>query len=302
MNRLLRSDFLPTTIWLGWRRWVLLGIGITGIYLLGLIRLATDAELAFASLALFPVLISSWLGGRWSGWLMASAAAFMWTVADIFSERVFSSQWIPWLNGLVRFTTYAVVVILVEAVRHLLEREREHATRDALTGLLNRRALLLAGASEVERARRYQSPLTVVFLDLDYFKSLNDTRGHDVGDLALKETGKALLEATRNSDYVSRLGGDEFVVVFPEVGFEAAAAAGHKIFESVNVALHAYPPVRASVGVAWFGDVNQGFPSMLKAADELMFEVKAGGKNDIFIRNCSNLKKEQSLSSLSVPR
>ncbi len=291
MNRLLRSDFLPTTIWLGWRRWVVLGIGITGIYLLGLIRLATDAELAFASLALLPVLIITWLGGRWSGWFMASAAAFMWTVADIFSQREFSSQWIPWLNGLVRFITYAIVVILVEAVRLLLERERELATQDALTGLLNRRSLLLAGASEVERARRYQSQLAVVFLDLDNFKSLNDTRGHDVGDEALKTTGKALLGATRNSDYVSRLGGDEFVVVFPEVGFEAAAAAGQKIFESVNTALNAYPPVRASVGVAWFGNVDQEFPSMLKAADELMFEVKAGGKNNMLARKCSETER-----------
>lgn len=287
MNRLLRSDFLPTTIWLGWRRWVVLGIGITGIYLLGLIRLATDSELAFASLALFPVLIITWLGGRWSGLFMASAAAFMWTVTDIFSERAFSSQWIPWLNGLVRFITYAIVVILVAAVRFLLEREREHATQDALTGLLNRRALLLAGASEVERARRYQSQLAVVFLDLDNFKSLNDIRGHDVGDQALRTTGKAMMEATRNSDYVSRLGGDEFVVVFPEVGFEAAAAAGHKIFEYVNAALNDYPPVQASVGVAWFGNVDQEFPSMLRAADELMFEVKAAGKNNIIVRTCS---------------
>jgi diguanylate cyclase (GGDEF)-like protein len=287
MNRLLRSDFLPTTNWLGWRRWVVLGIGITGIYLLGMIRLATDAELAFASLALFPVLIITWLGGRWSGWFMAVTAAFMWTVTDIFSDRVFSSQWIPWLNGLVRFITYAIVVILVAAVRLLLERERELATQDALTGLLNRRALLLAGASEVERARRYQNQLAVVFLDLDNFKSLNDTRGHDVGDQALKTTGKAMLAATRNSDHVSRLGGDEFVVVFPKVGFEAAVAAGHKIFESVNEALNKYPPVRASVGVAWFGNIDQEFPSMLKAADELMFEVKAGGKNNILARECS---------------
>lgn len=163
MNRFLRVDLLPTTIWLGWRRWVALGIGITGIYLLGLIRLATDAELAFASLALFPVLIITWLGGRWSGLFMAVAAAFMWTGADIYSEREFSSQWIPWLNRLVRFITYALLVILVATVRLLLERERERATRDALTGLLNRRGLLLAGASEVERARRYQSQLAVVF-------------------------------------------------------------------------------------------------------------------------------------------
>lgn len=96
-----------------------------------------------------------------------------------------------------------------------------------------------------------------------------------------------MLAATRNSDHVSRLGGDEFVVLFPEIGFDAAAAAGSKIFESVNAALNAYPPVRASVGVAWFEVANQEFPSMLKAADELMFEVKAGGKNNILARKCS---------------
>lgn len=288
MKRLFRSDFLVPTFWSGWRRWVVLGICISFIYLLGEIRSATDAELTFASLALLPVLVIAWIGGRWPGLSMAVIAAAMWSVADIHSGRMFSSQWIPWANGLVRFLTYALVVILAAEVRFLLEREREHATQDELTGLLNRRAFLRAGISEVERARRYRSQLAVVFLDLDNFKRLNDARGHQVGDQALKTAGNALLGATRKNDHVSRLGGDEFAVVFPEIGFDAAVAAGNKIFDSVNMSLNAYPPARVSVGVAWFQDVDQEFSTMLKAADELMYAVKAAGKNNILAKSYPN--------------
>lgn len=211
-------------------------------------------------------------------------AAFMWSVADFYSGRTFSAQWVPLVNGLVRCFTYALVVLLVSEVRMLLERLRESATVDSLTGLLNRGALLRAGSVEVERARRYHSQLAVVFLDLDNFKTLNDTNGHDVGDKALQATGKAMIESTRRSDYVSRLGGDEFAVVFPAIDFDSAVAAGNKLFKNVNLTLDPYPPVRASIGIAWFQDADREFEAMLKAADEIMYTVKAKGKNNLLVR------------------
>ena len=281
------SDFLYGAFWKGWRRWAVWSVCIGAVVLLGWFRTTTDAELAFASFTLFPVLFIAWLGGKRNGLFMAFLGAAMWAVGDIAAERQFSAAWIPWANAATRLFTYSLVAILAAEVRLQFQREHEHANRDALTGLLNRRAFLDAGKRETERSKRYAHPLTVVFIDLDDFKQLNDTTGHDAGDAALQATAQALLGALRSNDRVARLGGDEFAILLPEIGYDEAAEAGRKILVAVNGALREFPQVGSSVGVAWFGEADRAFPAMLKAADELMYEVKAGGKNNLSCRRLS---------------
>ncbi|BCB27207.1 hypothetical protein SKTS_20930 [Sulfurimicrobium lacus] len=285
------SKFLLGTFWTGWRRWAAWSICIGAIFLLGALRSATDADFTFASLVILPVLAIAWIDGKRNGLLVAFLAAAMWTVADIAAERQFSTQWIPWSNALTRLMTYSLVALLAAQVRLQFEREHELATRDALTGLLNRRAFLEAGSAEVERAKRYARPLTVIFLDLDDFKQLNDAKGHDAGDAALQATAKALLSTLRSSDRVARMGGDEFAVLLPEIGYDAAVEAGRKISIAVSAALAAFPPVKASLGIAWFGEADRLFPEMLKAADGLMYEVKESGKGDMRPRRFSAMNK-----------
>ena len=263
------------------------------ILVLGLIRKATDAEFAFASLALVPVLFTAWISGKWGGLLTAALAAGMWAVGDIASERQFEALWIPWANAITRMVTYSLVALLAAQVRFHFEQEHEHATRDALTGLINRRAFLEAGLSEVERSERYSHSLAVIFLDLDNFKQLNDTRGHEAGDAALQATAQALVRALRISDRVARLGGDEFAVLLPEIAYDEAVEAGSKLNLVVNGALRNFPPVTGSIGVAWFGKVDRAFPEMLRAADELMYEVKEQGKANMRSRRFPCLKQAE---------
>ncbi|MEN6587526.1 MAG: GGDEF domain-containing protein, partial [Sulfuricella sp.] len=144
---------------------------------------------------------------------------------------------------------------------------------------------------EVERAKRYARPLTVIFLDLDDFKQLTDTKGHNAGDAALQATAKALLSTLRSSDRVARMGGDEFAVLLPEIGYDAAVEAGRKISIAVSKALEAFAPVKASLGIAWFGEADRMFPEMLKAADGLMYEGKESGKGDMRPRRFSAMNK-----------
>lgn len=275
------SEFLLASFWTGWRRLAAWVVCVASILLLGALRTATDADLTFASLAILPVLTISWIDGRRSGVLMALLASSMWTIGDLSLEQEYSARWIPWANELTRLMTYILVALLAAQLRLQFEKEHEYATQDALTGLQNRRAFLEMGASEVERSKRYQHPVAVIFLDLDDFKQINDTRGHDAGDAALRATAKALKGALRSSDRLARLGGDEFAVLLPETGYEAAEEAGRKISVSVNSALKEFPPVKASIGVAWFGRVDGQFAEMLKAADALMYEVKQAGKGDM---------------------
>ncbi|MEQ1517692.1 MAG: GGDEF domain-containing protein [Usitatibacteraceae bacterium] len=251
------------------------------IVLLGAIRAATDAAFTFASLALLPVLLIAWVGGRAHGVFVAFLAALMWAIGDFVAERQFSAPWIPWANTATRFLTYALVAVLAAQVRVLLQREREHATLDSLTGLKNRRAFLEAGASELDRLRRYRRPVAIIFLDLDDFKAINDTKGHDVGDSALRAAANALSATLRGSDLVGRLGGDEFAVLLPEIGYEEAIAAGLKTSEALNASLRDYPPVQNSTGIAWFEEVDHDLAAMLEEADKLMYLAKADRNHGI---------------------
>ena len=291
MHKLNTSDLLHANFWGGWQRWATWSICIGMIFLLGALRTETDVELAFASLALFPVLVIAWIGGKRNGLLMAFFAAAIWVVADVVTVRHFSSSWIPWVNAITRFATYSLVALLVAKVHKQLEREYELATCDALTGLKNRRAFLDAGAFEVERSKRYAHALSVVFLDLDNFKQLNDTKGHDAGDAALQVTAKALIDTLRSNDRVARLGGDEFAILLPEIGYDEAVEAGRKISVAVNSALRDFSPVTGSIGIAWFGEIDRTFPAMMKAADELMYEVKKSGKGDIRSQHFATMSK-----------
>jgi diguanylate cyclase (GGDEF)-like protein len=293
MEKIKIAHFLLATFWTGWRRWVAWAVCVAAIVLLGILRTATDADFTFASLVILPVLAIAWIGGRKQGLLAAFLASAMWTVADLVTERQFTTQWIPWTNAATRLMTYCLVALLAAQVRRQFEREHTHATRDALTGLHNRRMFLEYGAVEVERAKRSTFSLSVIFLDLDDFKQLNDTQGHDAGDAALRATAKALLGSLRASDGVARLGGDEFAVLLAEIDYADAVKAGEKILREVNAALEDFPPVKASLGVAWFAAADRLFPEMLKAADGLMYEVKEKGKGDVLTRRFATVKESE---------
>jgi diguanylate cyclase (GGDEF)-like protein len=279
MTRLPTSDFLMRDFWAGWRRWAAWTAYAASVLLLGKLRSSSHAEFSTESLALLPVIAIAWLGGQGNGLIAACIAALTWLMEDIFGGYRFSSSWIQAANAATHLTTYSLVAFLVSKVRLQIQREHEQATRDVLTGLLNRRAFFSAGAIEVERSRRYEHPLAVFFLDLDHFKLLNDTRGHEAGDLALRKTADSLLASLRSTDQVCRLGGDEFAALLPEIGYDEAIEAGKKIAAAVNKALADFPPVTASIGLAWFGADDRNFPEMVKVADKLMYEAKTAGKS-----------------------
>lgn len=250
----------------------------------GLVRHATDAEYAFSSLALIPVIIVAWVCGRNSGVFLSVLAAAIWGIADVTSSHIFSAEWIPIINALTRAATYIFIVFIISWVKNLLSRIDDMAAHDPLTGLLNRRAFLEFGEEEIERSRRYGHKFAVVFLDLDNFKKLNDSRGHLVGDRALKAVSAALENTLRASDIVARIGGDEFSILLPEVDYDSAIEAGNKILLAIRTAMKDYPPVSASIGVAWFATPMQSFQDMLDIADGLMYETKQQGKGEIMAR------------------
>ncbi len=267
------------------RQWFVWLTCFAVIFLLGIVRNVTEAEFAFSSFAILPIAVTAWFCGRKAALTLSCVATAMWAYTDLTSGQQFLIPLIPWINALTRLILYGLISLLVAHVRMQYSIERERATLDVLTGLLNRRAFLEVGNAEVTRALRYAHSMAVIFIDLDNFKQLNDSRGHEVGDHALRATSEALRGILRSSDRACRLGGDEFSVLVPEIRFDAAVDVGIKIADALKIALNDFFPVTASIGVAWFDSGETSFSEMLKASDHLMYEVKKGGKGNVLARH-----------------
>jgi diguanylate cyclase (GGDEF)-like protein len=163
------------------------------------------------------------------------------------------------------------------------EQMRHFAEHDDLTGLWNHRIIVERLRQEVERSRREGSPLSVILVDLDHFKQVNDTFGHPSGDLVLQEIGAIFQSAVRSYDWVGRYGGEEFLLILPGSGFAGAHLRAEELRAAVQRA-HIHDgerviPVTASFGVA------SGFPShyevLINAADAALYRAKDNGRNCI---------------------
>ena len=163
------------------------------------------------------------------------------------------------------------------------EHIRHQAYHDALTGLPNRLLLHDRLGHAIEVAKREQSQVAVMFIDLDRFKVVNDSLGHDVGDLLLIEITERLKECLRKSDTVARLGGDEFVVVVSDFdGIGEVAEVADKILRAVALPLtlkNHEVQVGASVGIAFFPQDGEDVTALMKDADTAMYRAKGGGRN-----------------------
>jgi two-component system, cell cycle response regulator len=175
----------------------------------------------------------------------------------------------------------------LESTRADNRRLEELATTDSLTRLMNRRALLERLNAEVDRARRFKSHLSLLMLDLDHFKSVNDRHGHLVGDAILRQTGGLLSGAVRTIDVVARYGGEEFVLILPETALEGAVTFAERLRERVDE--HAYEldaertlHLTCSVGVATFPtEFVLSTEDLFARADEALYRAKSGGRNQV---------------------
>lgn len=153
------------------------------------------------------------------------------------------------------------------------------ASSDSLTGLKNHQAILDATKEECERYRRYDHPLSLIMLDLDNFKSVNDELGHQAGDMLLKMVADVLNNSCRATDLIGRYGGEEFVVVCCETTLDEAVQLAERIRLNIESASEKQPkPVTASFGVA-VAQPGVTAERLIGAADQALFDAKGGGRN-----------------------
>mgnify|MGYP000936757248 CR=1 FL=1 len=181
-------------------------------------------------------------------------------------------------------------------VNSLLYAEMEHlATTDTLTGLLTRHQFFNLGEIEVDRAIRYNRPLSLVMVDIDHFKNINDTYGHMIGDQVLRTLSvECFLSVLRKMDLAGRYGGEEFVFLLPETTLSCAVSAAERIRKMVNntVINSAYGPIQTtiSLGVATLENSTTNVQQLIATADKALYNAKENGRNRVeFLENANEM-------------
>lgn len=175
----------------------------------------------------------------------------------------------------------------INAQKELEEALTQRAVTDELTGLWNRRRFIEAGLERVSYAERYNSPLSMLMIDLDFFKQVNDNGGHAAGDTVLRRFSRLLEENLRESDSAGRLGGEEFAVLLPNTEKEPAAALAERVRKAVEQEQFRHEGrlirMTVSIGVAAYCKEEQGLDKVLQAADRALYRAKKEGRNRVAV-------------------
>jgi len=199
-------------------------------------------------------------------------------------RKALSGPELELLGALVDFAAIAI-----ENAR-FVERIRELAVIDDVTGLYNSRHLHALLETEISRSLRYKAPFSLIFLDLDHFKLVNDTHGHLVGSRLLKEVGQLYRYALRTIDWALRYGGDEFIIILPRTGKKEALLVCSRLRRALNDAVFFKKEglkiqITASYGISTYPDDGRDKEAIIKLADQSMYLVKKSGRNGIALAN-----------------
>jgi diguanylate cyclase (GGDEF)-like protein len=261
---------------------LLLSIGSAMVILVGILSHIAGPQLSLTIFYMIPIALVTWFSQRWIGFIFSALTALTWLIADITSGATYLQSDIPYWNGVARLGSFFILTFILSTLKNTLRQEKEHSRIDFLTGVRNRRYFIELINMEINRARRYDHPFTVVCIDLDNFKTVNDCFGHSTGDILLRLVARTLQENIRVTDTVARLGGDEFAILLPETGRDVAETILRKV-RSINLDIirrHGWP-VTLSIGAITFMSPPSTVDETLKEADRIMYNAKNNGKNSI---------------------
>jgi diguanylate cyclase (GGDEF)-like protein len=189
------------------------------------------------------------------------------------------------------------------AVNHagLFAQIQQQALTDALTGCHNRRSFEMQLDKEILMARRSHQPLSLVMLDLDRFKHLNDTAGHDAGDDALRRLAQCFKEELRGVDSAARFGGDEFALILPQAMVDGAVIVAERVRARVEqIYIPDFGNLTASIGIATFPAHAASRAELFRAADDALYAAKRGGRNRVCVADRAVETLDEALSRVSA--
>lgn len=229
-------------------------------------------------LYLVPILLATWYQGLWWGVAFLVGSMLLRIPVELAQQPN-----VTLASSFINQGSFAAVAGIAMAafrnIRRTQSQLEDLAIHDPLTRVLNARTFSDRLGQELRRNRRYGRPLSLLYLDLDDFKVVNDSHGHQTGDAVLRLVAEAIRGAVRQADIVGRLGGDEFAVLMPETGADVAEAAAGRLAKSLREAFHGSPSVTASIGIVSCTDAGAGPDDVLHKADRAMYEAKKLGKD-----------------------
>ncbi len=179
---------------------------------------------------------------------------------------------------------FARQIELAITIANLFETVKKQAVTDPLTELFNRRFFDDALAREANRALRLNQPFTLISLDLDYLKKINDNHGHSMGDKAIVTIAKVIMRNARSVDIASRIGGEEFCIILPGIDAQGGLIAAERLRASISKeVVEGYGHISASIGVATFIEHTTDVDELIEMSDKAMYDAKEGGRNRVKI-------------------
>ncbi len=234
-------------------------------------------QFGFSIFYLLPIIMATRNLGKKTGLFVSVIGACLWAGMDYIHGVQYPSDLVLVWNTFIRFTLFIITVMIFDG----WEKEKENARTDSLTQIANRLAFNEFGEMEIRRCRRYNHQFSIIYLDVDNFKVINDRFGHKSGDKLLVLLAEALKANFRETDLVSRLGGDEFSIILVETDATGATQALRRVSEVIEKIPRVGSIVTLSVGLVTFLHPPDSFEAAVKQADELMYLAKNKGKNCI---------------------
>lgn len=254
------------------------------IIVVGILDWGTGIELRVFPLYFIPIAVGVQVGGPAVRYGLTALATVTWAVAYSLDAGEISLLTGIW-NVAAQMAAFSLVAYLVGRQWDQRKQEEARSREDYLTGLQNSRAFFETLAREIERANRYHRALALAYMDMDDFKNINDSRGHQTGDEVLKTLARILRSGLRSTDVVARLGGDEFAILLIETDRASAETVLRKVQAEVNAGLAArFGTATVSIGAAICESFVPPPSEFVRRADSLMYEVKRAGKNACLVR------------------
>lgn len=264
-------------------------IGIILVALFGVLDYITGNEIVFTLFYFIPIVLVTLAVNQRFGLFLSFLSALTLLIAEIAAGQTYSNPIFYLLNTLIRTVFYSFVTYLVAALYKSQKEERLAARTDFVTGAVNARYFNELLQMEVERIRRYPHPITVVFIDIDNFKVVNDLFGHRMGDEVLRCIAIELKAQLRSTDCIARLGGDEFALLLPSARQSDAEVVISKVHNHLRAEMRRRNlPVTFSMGAVTCVIPPYSAEQIINLADELMYEVKNSTKDGVRFKTWGN--------------
>jgi diguanylate cyclase (GGDEF)-like protein len=261
---------------------VLMAGGLVIVIIIAALKIAVGHDIPIADFFLIPVVGLGWLArSRVCGYVAAICAAIATVVIAIVGPAT-AQLGVALAAAAIRLVLYVIVLALLDVLyRRQIQNDAEART-DHKTGVANARAFQTFAEAEIGRSRRNGSPLSLLYLDIDDFKNVNDRFGHTSGDRMLAAVSHVMRTSVRVNDVVARVGGDEFVALMPETNRFAAAAGARRVrTELGRLTTPDGKPIHCSIGLATLTSPPRSVDELIHEADTLMYRAKQKGKNRI---------------------